>query len=84
MDVPEEPWAAVAALAVFLVAGFLFLLCLAKGRLSERQQTGAWIVLTILFFSLGNVLIRSSSEFQSHRVGHAPGVVDAKEVRLQK
>ena len=32
------------------------------GRLSERQQTVAWVVLTVLFFVLCNVLVRTNGE----------------------
>ena len=60
MHVPEEPAAAGALLAVFVVIVFSFLLCLTKGYLSERQQTGAWAVLAVLFFSLCSVLVRGN------------------------
>ena len=59
MNVPEEPGgAAVAALFVFVFIGFLFLLCLARGCLSERQQTGNWGLWTVLFFSVCSVMAR--------------------------
>jgi hypothetical protein len=62
MDVPEQPGAMFALLAVFVVVGFLFLLGLAKGRLSERQQTVAWVVFTFLFFSVCSVLVRGKAQ----------------------
>jgi hypothetical protein len=71
MDVPEEPGAAFALLAVFVVVGFLFLLCLAKGVLSERQQTVGWFVLTVLFFSLCNALVRSNVRTRTQHVKQA-------------
>ena len=83
MDVPEEPEAAVAALVVFVLVGFLFLLCLVKGCLSERQQTGVWIAFAVLFFSLCSVVVRGT-ESQAHQAGHAPALVDTKALRLHK
>jgi hypothetical protein len=62
MDVPEQPGAMFALLAVFVVVGFLFLLGIAKGRLSERQQTVAWVVFTVLFFSVCSVLVRGNAQ----------------------
>lgn len=77
MDVPEQPGAMFALLAVFVVVGFLFLLGLAKGRLSERQQTLVWVALTVFFFSLCSVLVRSTAEA-------APALVDAKQAEVVK
>jgi hypothetical protein len=62
MDVPEQPGAMFALLAVFVVVGFLFLLGIAKGRLSERQQTVAWVLFTVLFFSVCSVLVRGNAQ----------------------
>ena len=62
MDVPEQPGAMFALLAVFVVVAFLFLLGLAKGRLSDRQQTIAWVAFTVLFFSLCSVLVRGTAQ----------------------
>ena len=44
MDVPGQPGAMFALLAVFIAVGFLFRLGLAKGRMSGRQQTLAGVV----------------------------------------
>lgn len=77
MDVPEQPGAMFALLAVFVVVGFLFLLGLAKGRLSERQQTLVWVVLTVFFFSLCSVLVRSTAEA-------APALVNAEQAEIVK
>ena len=66
-----------ALLAVFVVVGFLFLLGLAKGRLSERQQTLVWVVLTVVFFSLCSALVRSTAEA-------APALVDTKQAEVVK
>ena len=75
MDVPEQPGAMLALLAVFVVVGFLFLLALAKGRLSEKQQTVAWVVFTVLFFSVCSVLVGGNAQTSS-----AQPVRDAVEV----
>ena len=78
MDVPEQPGAMFALLAVFVVVAFLFLLALAKGRLSERQQTVTWVVLTVLFFSLCSVLVRRTAATGAAQVvREAPSLVDA-------
>ncbi len=66
-----------ALLAVFVVVGFLFLLGLAKGRLSERQQTLIWVVLTVVFFSFCSVLVRSNAEA-------APSLVDTKQGEIAR
>ena len=71
-----------ALLAVFAVVGFLFLLGLAKGRLSERQQTLVWVVLTVFFFSLCSVLVRSNAE--TREMGEAPSLVDANQAGVHK
>ena len=84
MDVPEEPQAAVAVLAVFAIIGFLFLLCLTKGCLSERQQTRVWVGFAVLFFSLCSVLVRGNAGSQAHQAGHGPAPVDTKDVRPHK
>jgi hypothetical protein len=66
MNVLDEP---VVALMVLVVVGFLFLLCLSKGSLSEREQTGVWVVFTLLFFSLCSLLVRSDT--QRGKANHA-------------
>ncbi len=68
MDVPEEPGAWLAA--VLAAAIFLFLIILRKGGLSERQQTGAWIAFTILFFAVCGQLARGGA------VQQPPAIVD--------
>ena len=79
MDVPEQPGAMFALLAVFVVVGFLFLLGLAKGRLSERQQTVAWVLFTVLFFSVCSVLVRGSAQTSSTQpVRDATSLVEAE------
>lgn len=82
MSVPEDA-AAVALLTAFVVIAFLFLLCVAKGSLSERQQMGMWVVLTVLFFAVCSVLVRSSAESRVH-TGNAPSRSNSKDVRLHK
>ena len=77
MDVPEQPGAMFALLAVFVVVGFLFLLGLAKGRLSERQQTLVWVILTVFFFSVCSGFVRSNMEA-------APSTVYAKQAEVTK
>ncbi len=85
MDVPEQPGAMVALLAVFVVVGFLFLLGLAKGRLSERQQTAAWVLFTVLFFSLCSVLVRGNAATTPARaVTETPTLVDANRAGIAK
>jgi hypothetical protein len=79
MDVPEEPGAMFALVAVFVVVGFLFLLGLAKGRLSERQQTLVWVVLTVVFFSLCSVLVRNAATQAVQGQREAPSLVDANQ-----
>ena len=79
MDVPEQPGAIFALLAVFVVVGFLFLLGLAKGRLSERQQTVAWVLFTVLFFSVCSVLVRGNAQTSSAQpVRDATSLVEAE------
>ena len=81
MDVPEQPGAMFALLTVFVVVAFLFLLGLAKGRLSERQQTLAWVAFTVLFFSVCSVLVRSTAETgAAEGVREVPSLVDANPV----
>ena len=83
MDVPEQPGAMFALLAVFVVVGFLFLLGLAKGRLSNRQQTVAWVAAAVLFFSLCSVLVRGNAETtakQGSIVTPSPGSTSAVEI----
>jgi hypothetical protein len=85
MDVPEQPGAMFALLAVFVVIGFLFLLGLAKGRLSERQQTVAWVLFTVLFFSVCSMLVRGNAQAQTaHGVKDATPLVDAKQAGADK
>ena len=83
MDVPAEP-AAVAILAVFAMIGFFLLLCLAKGHLSERQQTGVWVLWTVLFFYVCSVLVSDNIRSKAHQAGNAWTLVDSKDVRLPK
>ena len=59
MDIPEEPGAVVVSILVIVIS--LFLLVLQRGSLSERQQTGVWVVFTILFFLICNVLVRGNA-----------------------
>ena len=82
MDVPEDP-AAVAALAALVVIGFVLLLCLVKGSLSERQQTGVWVAWTVLFFSVCSMLVRSSAESRAH-TGNAPSLSKSKDLHLHE
>ena len=85
MDVPEQPGAMFALLEVFVVVAFLFLLGLAKGRLSERQQTVTWVALTVLFFSLCSVLVRNTAEAGAAQgVREAPSLVDANRASSPK
>src|SRR5713101_2318806 len=79
MNSLDEP---VVILTVLVVLSFLFLLCLAKGCLSEREQTGVWVVFAVLFFSLCSLLVRSDT--QRGKVNHARDalpVVDTKQRR---
>jgi len=85
MDVPEQFGAMFALLAVFVVVGFLFLLGLAKGRLSERQQTVAWVAFTVLFFSVCSVLVRGNAQAQTaHGVRDARSLVEAQQAGANK
>ena len=81
MDVPEEPGAifALLALAVFVVVSFLFLLGLVRVRLSEWQQTVAWVAFTALFFCLCSVLVHSNAASRAaiQGVREAPSLVEA-------
>lgn len=75
----------VALLAVFVVVGFLFLLGLAKGRLSERQQTVAWVLFTVLFFSVCGMLVRGNAQSQTaHGVKDATSLVEANRAGVDK
>jgi len=85
MDVPEEPGAMFALLAVFVVVGFLFLLGIAKGRMSERQQTVAWVLFTVLFFSVCSLLVRGNAQTQTPRaVNDATSLIDANQADIAK
>jgi Ca2+/Na+ antiporter len=67
-------------LSVLVVVSFLFLLCLAKGSLSEWQQTRVWVLYAVLFFSLCRLLVRSETERQkSHQSEDAAPVVGTKQ-----
>ena len=80
MDVPEQLGAMFALLAVFVVVGFLFLLGIAKGRLSERQQTVAWVLFTVLFFSVCSMLVRGNAQAQTaHGVKDPTSLVEANQ-----
>lgn len=57
MDIPEEPAALVFLLVVLT---FIFLIALVRGALSDKQQTAAWIIFGILFFSICHLLFRSA------------------------
>jgi len=46
--------------SILLVITFIFLLSLARGFLSERQQGGAWLLFGILFFSVCILLFRNT------------------------
>jgi hypothetical protein len=59
MNVLGEP---AGVLMVLVVVSFLFLLCLSKSSLSEREQTVVWFLFTVLFFSLCSLLVRSDKQ----------------------
>jgi H+/Cl- antiporter ClcA len=85
MDVPEEPGAVFALLAVFVVVGFLFLLGLSRGRLSERQQTVVWVAFTALFFCVCSVLVHNNAKSPAaHGVREAPSMVEANQAGAYK
>ncbi len=71
MNVVDEP---VVVLTVLVVVSFSFLLCLPRGSLSEGEQTGVWVVFTVLFFSLCNLPVRSDTQR-----GNANHTVDTKQ-----
>ena len=80
MDVPEEPGSLLALLAVFVVVGFLFLLGIAKRRLSEPQQTVVWVAFTALFFVLCGVLVRSYPRIQDGQsMRETPALIEASD-----
>jgi hypothetical protein len=58
MDISAELGAALVSVLVIVMC--LFLLVLQRGSLSERQQTGVWVVFTILFFSICNLFLHGS------------------------
>jgi uncharacterized membrane protein len=85
MGFPEQPGAMFALLAVFVFVGFLFLLVIAKGRLSERQETVAWVAFTVLFFSVCSVLVRGNAQAQTaHRVNDPTSLVDGNQADIAK
>jgi hypothetical protein len=76
MDIPEEPGAVFALLAVFVVVGFLFLLGLGRGRSWGRRQAGLWVLLTVLFFLVCGGLVRSNvARRAAQRLRLAPSLV---------
>jgi hypothetical protein len=58
MELPEP---AAVLVSILVIATFIFLLRLARGSLSERQQTAGWIVFGILFFSVCSFFFRSQT-----------------------
>ena len=85
MDVPEQPGAMFALLAVFVVVGFLFLLSMCKGRLSERQQTVAWVAFTVFFFSVCSLMVRGNAHTRTvHGVKDASSTVEARQAGIDK
>jgi hypothetical protein len=58
MEIPET---AAILLSLLVIVTFVFLLGLAKGSLSERQQTAGWIIFGVVFFSVCSVFFRSSN-----------------------
>jgi predicted permease len=58
MEIPET---AAILLSLLVIVTFVFLLGLARGFLSERQQTAGWIIFGVVFFSLCSVFFRSSN-----------------------
>jgi hypothetical protein len=59
MKIPDEPGAVL--IAAFVVLLFLFLFVLQRGALSQRQQTGIWIVFTFLFFAICSAFVHSGA-----------------------
>jgi Na+-transporting methylmalonyl-CoA/oxaloacetate decarboxylase gamma subunit len=85
MDVPGEPGAVFALLAILVIAGFMFLLSVAKGRWSDRRQTIAWVVFTALFFLICNAWVRSNAEIRAApEVKGKTSLVDANQVGVHK
>ena len=60
MDIPEEPGAFL--VSILVIAMFLFLFALQRWSLSERQQTGVWIVFTIFLFSICSLFFRGGAQ----------------------
>ena len=78
MDISPEHGAALVSILVVVMC--LFWLALQRWSLSERQQTGIWVVFTILFFSICNLFLHGSQTgVLSHdRAGVAIGPPTAK------
>jgi len=55
MELPEP---AAVLVSLLVIVTFLFLIRLARGSMSERQQTAGWIVFGIVFFSVCSVFFR--------------------------
>jgi hypothetical protein len=70
-----EPAAILAS--ILAMVSFLFLFTLARGLLSDRQQTGAWIAYSIVFFSVFTLLFRNADAGAvARRPLTSPAVID--------
>jgi hypothetical protein len=58
MDIPPESGAVLGSILVVVM--FAVLLFLQRQSLSNRQQTGIWVVFTILFFSVCSLFFRDT------------------------
>jgi hypothetical protein len=79
MGIPEEPGAVLVSLLVIVMS--LLLISSGRGTLSEKKQTGVWIVFAILFFSVCSLFFRGNAEAGPAVPGPAgsPVVVEASQ-----
>ena len=83
MSIPDETGSALVLILVVLT--FSFLVFLARGSWSPRQQTGAWLLFGVLFFSVCSLLFRNASFAVGMRPPSAsPGMVDVDKVTFRR
>jgi len=72
MELPEP---AAVLVSVLVIVTFVFLVRLARGSMSERQQTAGWIFFGVLFFSVCSFFFRSQGVAVSARPQPSSSVV---------
>jgi hypothetical protein len=79
MDIPPEPAAVLGSILVVVM--FAVLLFLQRQSLSNRQQTGIWVVFTILFFSVCSLFFRDTPNLVG---GERAPVIHAATMEIDK